>query len=308
MPPGTPPPPRSATAELVLWGCPLQNLTSCTCRFLRVFLALVVVASQSGVRPFVDSTGLGPRFRPRGICSNKDNPACYHVVLVYLFDGSFIGNLGPLTDETPVLDTFGLIGYTRQEVIDEARSEAHGLLDRYGLDFTTLPDHSYLFGETIRPGLIFRPAIFGGNYRLVSGYRQGQILPFNNHINEVSWQIIFTEDFNSTGSFTGTIPAGAFVVAGSYVIDLCEHHPGYCSPFTTLGLQTRFLHLRFISRTFITPLILGPDIFFPIHCEVRHEVWGEGLAQGFSHALNGTLAGPHQAHSVIRFPRSLPEP
>ena len=272
-------------------------MNPCTFRYVELVSFLVVWPVYATMWPT-----LGRRFQPRGICNDEDKSPCYDVVLVYLVDGPF--PTIPPNDEDVFLNAFGVLGFSRQDVIDTGRAAAQSLLDKYGVDFTGLPEESYLYGQTVGAGAFFRTVDFVGNYRLVSGTRRGEVFPYNNQIKDVAWQITFTSDFISTGTYTGTIPAGAFVGVGSYIIDLCGHSTRFCTPFTTLGLHTRFLHIVYRPRSYIR-VTQDPGPLFRADCDTEHEVWGNGVAQGVFHILGGTTT---QGHNVIRFPSLLPDP
>ena len=200
---------------------------------------------------------------------------------------------------TKVQYIFSLVGLDRPGAIAEGRRAAQQLKDRYGIEVSGLPDEAYLSGQTDISGYGFAPIVLEGDLKLVFGYSL---------VRDVLWRVEFSTNYNSTGDYSGTIPAGAFVHAGNFIIDLCDcrSRRRFCSSLTRLGLRRRILRLRYIARSYVD-LVENPEVFSPITPLVQNEDLGEGVALGSFYDLNG-LGTSLQGQLIIRFPRSSVDP
>ena len=117
-------------------------------------------------------------------------------------------------DEVELLEIYGKVGFTAQDVIDEGRFAAEFFPEQCGLDFTQMDPFRYLYlGGGLKGVADFRPFVLNTSTRLrvTSASRKDNSQFFNNPLSYVGWSLIFQKDFVCDGSFKREVPKGAFL-------------------------------------------------------------------------------------------------
>ena len=126
---------------------------------------------------------------------------CYDVTLNLVVDGPFA--LNDVTREEDILLIFSYRQFNRQQVIAEGRKAAAFFKERFGVDFTYLPDSAFLTGKVQnKDGVEFKPFTvdLAGRFRLYSATTKSGSQLFNKPIHEAGWNVAFTKPFTSKGS------------------------------------------------------------------------------------------------------------
>ena len=123
-------------------------------------------------------------------------------------------------------------GFNVDGVVELGRDAAWFFKDQFGIDFTRLSPDSYLYsGHLIEGVAAFRPFMIGVNTngRLTSAIRNDRVQFFNKPVSFAGWQLVIENDYVSRGTFKGTLPKGAIIRSGSFIIRPCEGEPdGQC--------------------------------------------------------------------------------
>ncbi|XP_013394307.1 uncharacterized protein LOC106161823 [Lingula anatina] len=285
---------------------------------VRKFLsALVFILVASMISPGVDATGTYyprpymyfykyvPWRRPPSTCQKPETP-CYNYVLTLVIDGTVdLSNVqGTRSD---ILAHQRLAGRSETDAIAEGKRATAWLKNKYGIDFTGIPDEAYIDGTkavTSKDGaftfstFILDPA---ARYRLVSASKGDKVQLFNTPVSESGWIVSVNKDVKASGTFNGLLPEGAKILYGDYVTSLCNHVTGrwfyFRSPCRNIFRKARLV-IHFESRTFLT----YGDLTI-IDAILKERSWGAGLGRGVMFSEPGNKKC---ARNVMTFPATLP--
>ena len=193
-----------------------------------------------------------------------------------------------------------MAGFKRAAMILEGKKAAAKLKERYGVDATNLPDETYLAPSVqLADGITFNfvtvsPTLYLG--------AQKDKTQFFNIPTSVGWyNIDFSKDYASRGTYRGTIPAGARVYYGSLVANTC---PGQNRCDSVLSNKPKGqVFFRFYTKSYNKEFTPGP--FSRIDSVLEHEEWGTGHAGGviFTNRATGIASG-NEVHTFPKSPRN----
>ena len=231
----------------------------------------------------VDGSGF-PHHRLQGIDKCK-KAFCFEYELLFHSTGKFVFNVG---EDADILGHYRCVGFSRDQTLAEAEDAIQFYLEKYGLDFTAATED-----QRLGIGL---PAVAAGvnvtftpfridtdeTFRLVSASSRYGFDFINEPVKDGGWIITFNEEYVSTGTYTYTIPVGAFAGFGSYIVDPCPKWGRFC--FTFLKRRDALpIFIRFRSRTYLEfggplppteqALLINSDVY-------SDQFGGAGLARG----------------------------
>ncbi|XP_013394262.1 uncharacterized protein LOC106161784 [Lingula anatina] len=244
----------------------------------------------------------------RDTCSNSDTP-CYDYALTYIMDGrteNFFGG-----NRTEILAHNWLVGRTEADVIQEGKMATQWLLTKYGINFTDVEDEVYLDasnavtsddGNLTFTAFMVDPA---ARYRLVSASKEHKVEFFNAPISDAGWAVIVNEDYSASGTFDSTLPQGAMIVYGDYIIPLCDQTETRRKKPKGKGRNCRnlfnqsTLKIHYESSAYMFTV----DGVIVIDCIVKETSWGVGIARGASFMEPDNL---YSTRNVLTFPATAP--
>ena len=260
-------------------------------------LAGLVVARRIKQWPYNHRPYYGPSyFRSIGAANQPQctaNNQCFNYMIILTVSGpvSLTGNATQFRLHNE------MAGFDRAAMILEGRKAAAKLKEQYGVDATNLPDESYLAPSVkLADGITFNfvtvsPTLYLG--------AQGDKTQIYNIPASVGWyNIDFSKAYWSTGTYRGTIPAGARVYYGSFVANTCPGH-GRCNSVLSNKPKGQ-VFLRFYTKSYNKEFTPGP--FSRIDSVLEHEEWGTGQAGGVFFTDHAT--GITNGNEVHTFPES----
>ncbi|XP_013394306.1 uncharacterized protein LOC106161822 [Lingula anatina] len=176
-----------------------------------LFSALPFILVASMVNSVVNSSGIYyqkpylyfyeylPWHRYLDTCQKPETP-CYNYVLTFVMDGTVDPNNAPGT-RSDFLAHQRLADRSETDAIAEGKRATAWLKNKYGIDFTGIPDEAYIDGTkavTIEDGAftfstyILDPAI---KYRLVSASAGDKVQFFNTPVSESGWIVSVNKEF-----------------------------------------------------------------------------------------------------------------
>ena len=243
---------------------------SCSFVLFRWFSVLLVL----GIHSVSGWTG------PYSACSRY--APCFDVTMSMVLD-DVIERKFPMDKDVAYqfINQYKAAGFDIDGIIHTGRQAAARFQERFGVDFTGLAPTNYIMVGGSIPGVAtFRPFILDrkGGYLLTMASYGEQVQFFNKRVDYAGWILTFTEDFNSTGTFTGMVPKDAFATIGSYVIRPCEGVPyGKCRNILNPANPSNPIFITTETRTLIT---VQPDHSGSFDLNVRHKTFGVGRDVG----------------------------
>ena len=191
-------------------------------------------------------------------------------------------------------------GFTKDAMIEEGKRAAKFFKEKYGVDATGFPDKVYLAPNvTLEHGITFSffslPPSAG--LELVMASKRDKVQFYNSPGSFSVWNLKFSKDYVSTGTFNGTIPKGASVVFGSEIFDTCPYESYYNPCYSMLSDKPRGrVFVRVYSTSFIVPvgLITVTDLMF----ENARLTKGRGIGVMTKYQTTGITIG----RAVVTFP------
>ncbi|XP_013382633.1 uncharacterized protein LOC106153275 [Lingula anatina] len=237
-------------------------------------------------------------------CAREATP-CYDYALTFVMDGSSDEYLG--NNRSEILAHHQLAGRTEADAIQEGKMATAWLKTKYGIDFTSVEDDAYLDGTkavTSDDGtLTFRAFIVDSatRNRFVSASKAHKVEFFNAPISKAGWVVMVNEAISAGGTFNRTLPRGAKIFYGDYVIPLCDrsgvkNKNNYYSCRNIFNQKTLKIHYE--TSTYCSSV----DGVSVINCVVKETSWGVGAARGASFVEGNKYCG----RSVLTFPASKP--
>ena len=221
------------------------------------------------------------------------NNQCFNYMIILSVSGAFslTGNA------TQFRLHYEMLGLNRVAMIRDGKKAAAILKRRYGVDATNLPDETYLAPLVqLGDGITFNFVTVSPTLYLGAQTTRTQLY---NIPASVGWyNIDFSKDYVSTGTFKGTIPAGSKVYYGSFVVNTCQGR--YRCNSLLSNKPKGQLVLRFFTKSFVQPLMPGP--FVRIDSVLEHEEWGTGRARGVF--ITDQATGITNGNEVHTFPES----
>lgn len=242
-----------------------------------------------------------------------DELPCYNRTLVFVADGPL--ELDFITSEEDYLDFFAKAGLTRSEVIAIGREALNFYLVQYGFDYTYISDEALLAGTTNGPqGTSLSPVLVKKEYRYrltlasVSGKTFTTAQAYNTPVFDGTWFIFTSVEVQANGIFQGTIPPGAGLAYGHYIMRPCDTPQLSCSGpqkcHDILGVDSSgAILIQYNTLTYFAPYTT-PVVVSVINCEVRHRTWGLGSARGLGF-LRDPEGTTYDTRSVLSFPSLL---
>ena len=92
----------------------------------------------------------------------------------------------------------------------------------------------------------------------------------NKPVNAVWYTLQFSQDYTSTGTYSGDIEAGFEVIDGNYLIFTGKEHYDFFGERNSI----------FVRYTCAPNKLYNPGPFLPFNCTVRDEDWGQGELKG----------------------------
>ena len=169
---------------------------------------------------------------------------------------------------------FSDAGFSLSAMIAEGKRVAEYFKVTYGVDVASYitDDDEYLAPNvTIPGGIKFTYAVPSEtlNLNLVSASNGGDIRFINKPVKTVFYMLLFSQDYISTGTYSGTVKAGYQVANGNYLISTGKEHYEFFGHRNTI-----FIKYACAPNTLYT----GP--FLAFNCSVSHEDWGQGEKMG----------------------------
>ncbi|XP_013394279.1 uncharacterized protein LOC106161796 [Lingula anatina] len=242
-------------------------------------------------------------------CARKATP-CYDYALTFLMDGSsddFLGN-----NRSKILAHHQLAGRSEADAIQEGKMATAWLKTKYGIDFTGVEDDVYLDGTKAVTSddvtLTFRAFIVDSatRNRFVSASKGHKVEFFNAPISEAGWMVTVNEAISAGGTFNRTLPRGAMIFYGDFVIPLCDrtgmksnsrmNKNNYYSCRNIFNQKTLKIHYE--SGKYCSSV----DGVSVINNVVNETSWGVGSARGSLFVEGNKYCG----RSVFTFPASKP--
>ena len=197
----------------------------------------------------------------------------YQRTLNYAGDGLYVDT----PNATFFKQQFTGAGFSESAMIAEGKRIAEVYRVTYGVDVASYitDDNVYLAPDvTIPGGIKFTYVTINEslNFNLVSATNGAKMRFINKPVNAVWYTLQFSQDYTSTGTYSGTVTAGFEVIDGNYLI--FTGTPNY----QFFG-QNNFIFVKFVCVP--TKLYFpGYGPFLPFNCTLTHEDWGQGELKG----------------------------
>ncbi len=211
-------------------------------------------------------------------------PEGFDKYLVYMATGTF-----DPADEGPGADTWhrDIMGRSDAEIEQNQREAEAFFQERFGLDFSgveTEDGMKELDGATLQDFMLHP----NREYRVYT-ISEEAVPAAGWTVRDGGWRVDFHEETTVYGAWGGsdgtTVPAGAFVVFGEYNIDVPDD-------------EDIIIHYRSGS-----PIVPNEEGNFEFICDLEHEEWGTGLAQGVANIAPADGGLQHMSiRNVLTFP------
>ena len=140
-------------------------------------------------------------------------------------------------------------------MIEEGKRAAKFFKEKYGVDVTGFPDEVYLAPNvTLEHGIRFTFVNLPG-FQLTMASKRDKVQFYNSPGSFCAWNLRFSEEYVSTGTFNGTIPKDAHVVFGSEIFDTCPYESYHNPCYSMLSNKPKGrVFFRIYSTSFIVPM------------------------------------------------------
>ena len=166
-------------------------------------------------------------------------------------------------------------GFSRSAMIAEGKRIAEVYRVTYGVNVASYitDDNVYLAPDVPIPGGIKFTYVTVNeslNFNLVTATNGVDVRFINKPINAVWYTLQFSQDYTSTGTYSGDIEAGFEVIDGNNLIFTGREHYDFFG-------HRNFIFVRF---TCAPGRFYFPGPFLPFNCTLTHEDWGQGEQKG----------------------------